>query len=186
MYEDDIEYASRRLNNTLVRIQATGNPYYITRTFFGDNGLITHHGTDLETRHDVHVLHKDLNLEPVPLGFVNTADKMVYVLRKPMRRDWKQGLSHNSMMTCGAIHAQDVNMSWLVQPILKQYPSFQKALEILRTSRSSAFSRDFGVMKQGDKTLLRFRQHIVGDIVAGRPALFPEKRFLEQHLAEVI
>lgn len=186
MYEDDLDYATRRLNNTLVRL-ANGDPFYISRTFLDDRGVMYHSGTNLTQGESQQVLHSDLNLEPVPLGFINTSSDMVYVARKPMRRDWKQGLSHNSMVTYGRLRPDEVNMKLLVQPILQQYPSFARALSSLQGKKQSvAFSRDFGVSKRGEEIALVYRQHRVGSVVNGEPVLDPGKIFLLQHLQEAV
>lgn len=186
MYEDDLDYASRRLNNTLVRL-ANGDPFFISRTYRDDMGVMRHYGTNLAQGESQEALHTDLNLEPVPLGFVNTSSDMVYVARKPMRRDWKQGLSHNSMITHGKLRPEDVNMKLLVQPIMQQYPSFARALASLQGKKNSvAFSRDFGISKRDGEIVLAYRQHRVGVVVDGQPILDPSKTFLQQHLAEVV
>jgi hypothetical protein len=186
MYEDDLDYATRRLNNTLVRL-VNGDPFYISRTYLDDVGVMWHSGTNLAQGESQQVLHTSLNLEPVPLGFVNTTSDMVYVARKPMRRDWKQGLSHNSMVTYGRLRPDEVNMKLLVQPIMQQYPSFSRALSSLKGKKNSiAFSRDFGLKKQGEDIFLVFRQHRVGVIINDEPVLDPGKIFLQQHLQEAV
>lgn len=186
MYEDDLDYATRRLNNTLVRLD-NGEPFYISRTYLDDVGVMWHSGTNLVQGESQQVIHTSLDLEPVPLGFVNTSSDMVYVARKPMRRDWKQGLSHNSMITHGKLRPEDVNMKLLVQPIMQQYPSFARALASLQGKKNSvAFSRDFGISKRDGEIVLAYRQHRVGVVVDGQPILDPSKTFLQQHLAEVV
>jgi hypothetical protein len=186
MYEDDIDYATRRLNNTLVRLQ-DGSPFYISRTFYDDARTMIHHGTNLATSVPHSAMHSELNLEPVPLGFVNTSSDMVYVARKPMRRDWKQGLSHNSMITYGRLRPDEVNMKLLVQPIMQQYPTFARALQSLKGKKNSiAFSREFGLTKQGDSLILCYRQHPVGVVSDNGPVLYAHKSFLQQHLDEAM
>lgn len=186
MYEDDLEYASRRLNNTLVRL-SNGNPFYVNRTYLDDAAVMWHSGNNLATGEQQQVLHSDLDLEPVPLGFVNTSSDMVYVARKPMRRDWKQGLSHNSMVTYGRLRPDEINMKLLVQPIMQQYPSFTRALSSLQGKKQSvAFSRDFGISKRGEELLLIYRQHRVGVVINGEPVLDTGKIFLQQHLQEAV
>jgi hypothetical protein len=186
MYQDDIDYATRRLNNTVVRLQ-DGSPFYVTRTFYNEDGMMCHHGRNLSTNETQTVFHSDLNLEPVPLGFINTSSDMVFVARKPMRRDWKQGLSHNSMVTYGRLRPDEVNLKLLVQPILRQYPSFSRALQSLKGKKNSiAFSRDFGLTKKDGDILLCYRQHEVGSLVDDLPTLYSSKTFLQQHLDEAM
>ena len=184
MYEDDIDYAAKRLNNTLVRLE-NGDPYFVYDTSFNGVGGLCHRGQNLVTGIDLSVEHTTLNLEPVPLGFINTKSSMVYVCRKPMRRDWKQGLSHNSLMTYGHLSPRDINFKMLVQPVTQQYPSFKQALKALEKKDSLAFSRDFGLSRK-EKVLLVYKQYSVGEIRDELPILDPSKFFLEQYLADVM
>lgn len=185
MYEDDLEYASRRLNNTLVRTN-TGEPFFVLRTYYDDLGVMKHDGENFVTGGRQTVKHADLNLEPVPLGFVNVNNHMVFVARKPMRRDWRQGLCHNSIVTYGRLRPEDIHLNLLTQPITKSYPTFDKALKALSKSASVAFSRDFGVSKHPDSIKLVYRKHEVGSVVDGVPSLYPDKMFLQQHLQEAM
>lgn len=185
MYEDDLEYASRRLNNTLVRT-ADGHPFYVLNTYLDERGRMCHDGEDMSNNQRRTELHTNLNLEPVPLGFVNTNSDMVYIARKPMRRDWRQGLSHNSIVTFGRLRPDEVNFKLLIQPIFKQYPSFAKALAALAKKRSVAFSRDFGVTNNNGVIELCYRQYVVGQVRDGAPVLFDNKMFLQQHLMEAM
>lgn len=185
MYEDDIDYASRRLNNTLVR-KLSGDPFYINRTMYDGQGKMIHVGTNLVSNESETVYHSDIDLEPVPLGFINTSSDMVYVARKPMRRDWRQGLSHNSMITYGKLRPEEVNLKLLVQPILQKYPSFPRALQSLEKKNSIAFSREFGISKRGAELQLVYRQHKVGVVTDNVPVLDANKTFLQQHLLEAM
>lgn len=184
MYSDDLDYAAKRLNSTLVRLK-TGEGFYIERTHSDPSGRIKHTGTKLGGD-SLEVFHEDLDLTPVPLGFVNVTKRMVYIMRKPMRRDWHQGLHHNSIATCGALRPSDVQISWLAQPIKNQYPSFERALKDMKSRLSIAFSRDFGVMQDGSDLLLRYRRYTVGTILNNRPLLSHDKLFLQQHLEEAV
>ena len=56
MYEDDIEYASRRLNNTLVRLN-TGEPFFVTRTMWDEAGVMVHRGENMVSGESVIVKH---------------------------------------------------------------------------------------------------------------------------------
>lgn len=182
---DDLDYAAKRLNSTMVRLN-TGEPFYVENTYLSPTGDIRHIGTQMIAGTTVDVLHTDLDLTPIPLGFVNVSKRMVFIERKPMRRDWHQGLHHNSIATCGVVRPDQVQLSWLIQPITNQYPTFQRALKDLTTRISIAFSRDFGLEKAGADTLLRYRRYIVGNVVDGRLSLLPNKIFLQQHLEEVV
>lgn len=185
MYSDDPDYASKRLNNTLIRLK-NGNPFHVSKVTHNEGGVLGAVGIDL-----VEVVKSwnrldDFDLEPVPLGFVNVDGNMVFTCRKPMRKDWRQGLSANSLLTYGQIHAHDLNFKHLIQPILNQYPSYLRALEELPKRNSVAFCRDFGLVKKDKKTVLVFRKYEVGFVDEVRPVLNHDKTFLQQHLEEVI
>lgn len=182
MYEDDVEYASKRLNETLVR--KLDNSLFFVESTGLDGGKIFHRGINYETGEKELVEHKDLILEPIPLGFVNTSDRMLFVCRRPMRRDWKQGLSSNSLIVYGDRGRGSINFKLLVQPLKKQYPPFKTALSLLDKKDSVAFSRDFGVVGTGGVALV-YRKYTVGKVVGGVPILDKDKFFLQQHLEEV-
>lgn len=185
MYEDDIDYAIRRLNNTLVRTE-DGHPFYITSTFWDEDMRMKHKGQDMVTGERREAFHNSLNLEPVPLGFINTDRGMVFVARKPMRRDWRQGLSHNSLVTFGKYLPEEVNLKWLCQPILQNYPTLQRAIEQVDKKGSVAFSREFGLSAANGGVQLFYRQYPVGQLVNDKPILAQNKEFLQQHLEEAM
>lgn len=186
MYKDDPEYAGKRLNNTLVRLK-DGRPFMVLKVIASPtNGEWGVMGDVLPAGGRIWVDLDDLDLTPVPLGFVNTSEGMVFTCRKPMRKDWKQGLSLNSLVTYGHIDASNFNLSILVQTILKEYPTFTKAISLTDTRGSAAFSRDFGVSKKNGDTTLVYRKYAVGDVKGGVPMLYPNKSFLQQHLDEAV
>ena len=185
MYEDDLEYASKRLNGTLVRL-LNGTPFMVSRTYQAET--LRHLGQNMLNEESVDVAHNELDLEPVPLGFVNATSGMVYVCRKPMRRDWRQGLSANSIKVYGHIGGRDLHFKLLNQPILKQYPSFKVAYGRVNTDKkeSTAFSRDFGLRKVGGVVTLFYKQYPVGVVTDGVPVLDLHRFGLEQHLSEAM
>lgn len=185
MYSDDIEYARRRLVNTVIRTPA-GNPFYVVSIDQGPDDLLCF-GQDLVVERDFTFPLRSLNLEPIPLGFVNLSSSMLFLCRKPMRRDWRQGLSLQSLVVYGG-DARDISFKLLKQPVLKQYPSWRQAVERLTsTSKSSiAFSRDFGLTKRHGGLDLVYRKHLVGTVLNGVPRLSPDKFFLQQHLDEMM
>ena len=184
MYHDDLEYAQRRLNNTLVRL-SNGHPFMVLNTRFNENFRVVCEGEDLKLRELKTAPLTDIDLTPVPLGFVNAeGGKVAYVSRKPMRRDWKQGLSNNSISVWG--DGRFNSFRALVQPILKEYPSFARALEQIQTRKGVAFSRDFALINSDNQIKLFYRKYEVGVVVNRRPVLNPDKFYLEQHLNESV
>lgn len=184
MYEDDIDYAAKRLNETLVR-KVDGSPFQIRTTGRDDEGRLIHNGLNYTNNRLETVRHDEILLEPVQLGFVNTRSSMLFVCRKPMRKDWRQGLSSTSLVYYGNFGRGDFNMKLLVQPITNQYPSYETALDMLDKKQSVAFSRDFG-LAGGDETTLVYRKYAVGKIMGKLPVLNKNSFFLQQHLEEAI
>jgi hypothetical protein len=96
LYDDNIEYAKKRLCNTLVRLK-DGSPFFVIKILSDESkektcvGYVA--GNFVQT-----CSTNDLDLTPVPLGFVNFVSDCSYAKRRPMRRDWKQGLSMNSLV----------------------------------------------------------------------------------------
>lgn len=185
MYYDDIEYASRRLSSTLVR-KPNGNPFYVMSVSrVGTETICT--GTDpvREVMEDVNL--RDIDLTPVPLGFVNFRGQMGYACRRPMRKDWKQGLSQTSLVVYG-FDKRDLNLTQLSNTVLGKYPTLSKSLNYVKTGQklSMAFSRDFGVINSGKEIELIYRKYPVGKLVDQTLVLNPDKFFLEQHLSEAM
>jgi len=185
MYNDNLEYAAKRLDMTLIR-KANGNPFYVHSTS-KSGGRVFCLGVDQVTMEASEIALDDLDLTPVPLGFFNIGGKMVFACRKPMRKDWRQGLSTNSLVLYGA-DKRDFNLSSLTHTILNKFPSYQEALTYNKKTRnrSMAFSRDFGVSDKTGELLLIYRKYTVGRIIKDVPVLSPDKFFLEQHLTSAM
>jgi len=185
LYHDDVEYAAKRLDSSLVR-KSNGNPFYVNHTRKVGKGIFCE-GTDLLLNQGADVALEDIDLTPVPLGFFNVAGKMAFACRKPMRKDWKQGLSSNSLILYGA-DKRDFSFNALVQSIMGLYPSYEEVLSYVRKTRnrSMAFSRDFGVSDKTGSLQLVYRKYPVGEIKGDLAVLNPDKYFLEQHLASAM
>lgn len=185
MYQDDPDYASKRLNTTLVRL-LDGSPFLVNKVCANDSNILGTTGTNLLTDEALWVPLSELDLEPVPLGFINLKGNMTFTCRKPMRKDWRQGLSSNSLISYGALLVGEINFKCLVQPIMNQYPSYARALADIPKFTSIAFCRDFGLVRKGGSVSLIFRKYEVGYVDGNRAILNHDKTFLQQHLEEVI
>jgi len=185
MYYDDLDYASKRLNGTLVRLK-DGTPFQVNRMEYNGDSVMGAIGYALPAKKSVWQPLSNIDLTPVPLGFVNTELGMVFTCRKPMRKDWRQGLSLNSLVTYGAIPACDMSYTTLMQPILNTYPSFKTAVGTVVKRGSVAFSRDFGLVYHDGRIGLVYRKYVVGTVKDGVATLSDDKLFLQQHLDEVI
>ena len=186
MYYDDLDYARRRLEATLVRLK-TGEPFFVERVYLEADGIFCVGNNYANEGHQILSL-RDIDLTPVPLGFVNTSADAIFTCRKPMRRDWKQGLSLNSLVSYPVTKGQVIqNFKLLKQPIFNQYPDINRALSLLSAKKmAAAFSRDFALVKSENEVRLRYRIYDVGKYEDGRVILNPDKFFLEQHLNETV
>jgi hypothetical protein len=186
MYYDDVDYAAKRLNLSLVR-RTNGNPFFVSSTL-RDGKKIVCLGQDLVSQREEIVYLEDIDLTPVPLGFFNMGGKMSFACRKPMRKDWKQGLSLNSLVLYG-VDKRNFSFSYLTETIMGTYPTYQQSVSYVNKTknRSMAFSRDFGISnKEEEGSKLIYRKYVVGEIKNGVAVLSPDKYFLEQHLASAM
>ena len=184
MYYDDEEYANKRLAGTLVRTK-DGIPFVVNGVERSGKTLLCSGMTLPDENYNVLDL-TDVDLTPVPLGFYNNEDKMFFACRKPLRRDYKQGLSRQNLVVYGSDRSPAFKL--LVPTILNQYPSVAKVMSYLdaKSSGSRAFSRDFGLSKKDGEIALCYRKYRVGRVEKGVLVLNRDKFFLEQHLSESV
>lgn len=186
MYYDDLDYARKRLDGTLVNTNG-GEPFLVDNITIDGSGTMVCYGTNLSSDTVETVNLSDIDLSPVKLGFVNIGGRMIYACRKPMRKDWKQGLSLNTLIVYGG-DKRDLGLRGLTKTVMGVYPSFGDCVSYVRKTknRSMAFSRDFGLSDKGGVTTLMYRKYDVGKLVGDLLVLNPQSFFLEQHLAEAL
>jgi hypothetical protein len=179
MYEDNLDYARQRLLKTLVRVGK--DPFFVET--ISARGVVQ--GILISEDEDTiaEVKMKDLNLEPVPLGFVNINKDVVFAVRKPMRRDWRQGLRLGNMAFLTRQGFDRFPFRQLRNTILNNYPSLHDIKHIhLKTCKRVAFSRNFALDREGQ---LWYK----GDNIVGRYdnlfELDPQYKYLNEHLQEV-
>ena len=185
MYSDDLDYAKKRLNGTLVR-KTEGSPFLVQEVVKeGDTTACL--GTDLTTSEFLSTPLDEIDLTPVPLGFANHGDKMSFFCRRPLRRDWKQGLSTGNVVIYGEAK-RDFNWNMLTNTILNKFPKLDEVIHYVKkgSARSKAFSRDFGLSSSNGDTLLVYRKFVVGRLDGGNLVLNRDKFFLEEHLRESV
>lgn len=190
MYKGDWEYADSRLRDSIVRINDTGEPFFVERVDGEGNsrGVIVRPPGGKEDKTEmVHV--EELDLEPVPLGFCNIQNHTVYTQRIPRRRGYRQGLRMDCLNRTSVTRRLNPNMNQLSQVIQGQYPSFKEV-----------FKRALEWNKRGTKTSSRawhrhwaldsdFNIHyknfgIVGTAEKDRPVLNEEYIYLTEALEE--
>lgn len=185
MYEDDIEYADKRLRNTVVSLR-NRNPFWV-ETVTQKGGKILCSGVDLTTEETLTTSLSNIDLTPIRLGFVNTDTSAIFVCRKPMRKDWRQGLSETSTVLYGE-NSSRFRKTHLVQCALNRYPTLAEALLQVKNKVvfSSAFSRDFAITGKSSDLGLVYRKYLVGKIIKGNVVLDKDKFFLQEHLDEAM
>lgn len=159
MYSDNLEYAQTRLNKTLVRVGE--EPFYIREVDDWGDGVAVE-GYFYKSPHIKQTfLVGELNLEPVPLGYVNYEGGAYYLSRKNMREDWRQGLRQGNMFFIGPEGFFDFPIEPMRDTILNNYPSFQEAVKYIEEEivDQVAFSRRFAL---GRGKRLMYKGRVVG------------------------
>jgi len=183
MYDDNLEYAKGRLEGTVVRV---GNEPVLVMGVNAVGGKIVSRVVPLDDLGNEKIVKvADLNLEPVPLGYVNHQGGAYYVTRKPMRRDWKQGLRQNNICFVGAEGFYDMPWYDIQKTILGEYPKPLDAIDQVTRGRlkSVAFSRDFSVDNQ--RRLNYKGRHVVGTYDK-MFTLSPKYNYLNEYLQETL
>lgn len=185
MYADDIDYARKRLNGTLVR-NTSGDPFLV-QGVLKEGSVVVCLGTNLITSEATFTPINDIDLTPVPLGFANHGDKMSFFCRRPLRRDWKQGLSTGNMIIYGDAK-RDFSWGMLTNTIINKFPKLNEVVRYVKkdSGRSKAFSRNFGLSSLNGDVALVYRKFVVGRLDGDNLVLSRDKFFLEEHLRESV
>lgn len=188
MYGKDFTYAGTRIQESVVRLLKDNEPVMVRNVGNRGQCLVTPIEF-IETRDkDILVHLDDLNLEPVPLGYVNTGGKAIYLQRIPVRRGpGNQGLTQNNCGSTGERLWRFPSKS-LRQCIIGKYPTFDKAVEESKVNMRSghkiiAFHRYWAV---GNETLYYKNELVVGAIVKGKPVLGSSYQYLKEALSEIV
>lgn len=147
---DEAEYANNRLKESIVRLK-NGTPIHIQN--IRSEREVIYNELTLDSDRKVCKL-EDLDINPVPLGYCNVKTYCLYLVRMPMRQDWKQGLRSNSLRD---VHGRRVDTRYehLVDTIVGKFPSFKDSISRIleksknpfklegQSTKSIAFNRDF-------------------------------------------
>ena len=187
----DVEYASERISGSVVRHNDV--PVYVEHISGGGMAHIRKLASD-KGFHEVD--YEELDMTPVPLGFVNTIYGVSFARRVPKRRDWRQGLRDIILMVecvLGAPTRIRSTSAELLNTILNIYPSASACVEAIECGEAvgMAFSRVFCVgNKEKEGYALHYRiGHHVGWISIGpdgniNTKLKPEYDYLKEFLQE--
>lgn len=190
MYGDDYEYAASRLDGTIVTLE--GQPVYVHSVGVKMVAIVA-------SLKDVQALTqcdaKQLDLHPVKLGYCNMGGRTAYLMRKPMRRDYKQGLRRGNFTSVGDFVADEVEYTHLSDVILGKYPSFEQVLKLAtgavknlnpfkkEAKSSMAWCREWAMSSEG---VLYHKGDVVGSLRDNVPALDEDYTYLRQALEEAL
>lgn len=179
MYGDDWEYAGSRLNGSIVMFE--GNPVHVRVVGPGMIARVSH----LEAIDEEKLVDASLfDLKPVRLGYCNLRGHASYLMRKPMRRDYKQGLRYENFLSIGAVNHTAINHKKLGEVILGKYVPYAACLKAIKDGRadSMAWCREWAITKH----YLMHKGREVGKCVEGRYELYPTNTHLKESLEEVL
>lgn len=186
MYGKDYEYASTRLDGTLVRLAGTGEPVMVQTVSVLGTVTVTPYGKSRDT-HEYYVKLDELDVHPVPLGYVNCGGDATYISRMPMRRDYKQGLRGNNAWSSGR-NFDALPHAAVRNCIMGRYPTFEKAWKDVQIGPNAvrmkmlAWGRRWAVRSDG---VIYYRgEEIVGQVVDGKPMLLAGYTYLQELLEE--
>ena len=181
MYGEDYAYAATRLDGTLVTHNSL--PFFVERIRM--DGTAEGYYPSNEEKGVVSVEANTLDLRPVRLGYLNQDGLAAYISRMPMRRDWRQGLRHLSMVCADGVMNKDrVRFLELSNTILGIFPTFAEACTAISTNcKSMAWARHWAL---NDRGCVMYKGENVGVISNGLPSLSPKYSHLKEYLKEVM
>lgn len=151
MYRGDNAYAETRLVGTIVRIKRMP----VTVEQVRSNGMVSCRTLRRGRQKEIHI--DKLNLEPIKFGYCNAKGAAHYVMRLPMRRDWKQGARYSNL------HIKDGDvreLPWtdIMQCINNDYPNLSECFAMLKHGMRSmawcklwAINSDYRLLYKGEK-----------------------------------
>ena len=161
----EFEYAKSRLVGTIVRRRMAGGQLKAVNVELMEGGEVIHRILSNNTQDKCKLA--ELDISPVPLGYVNLNNKASYLTRKPMRQDWRQGFRNVSAAFVDyPMHWEDINFKKLSDTIEGIFPTFKQVIgKVVRNPNaevgSMAFSRELAINTK--KNLLYKTMH-VGDV----------------------
>lgn len=147
---DTVAYAKSRLVETIVRREKV--PVLILDVGGTDSNITIFYNELLgEKSHIKEAPLSEFNLDPVSLGYVNHKGYAHYLMRTPMRRDWRQGLRMLNIVDAEGMNPRLISYKSIAQTILGNFPTFKSSLTALTKEKVSsiAFHKDFSINKQG-------------------------------------
>jgi hypothetical protein len=148
---DTVAYARTRLLETIVMREK--QPVMILAVEGVDDDIELIYNPILESKG---MLDKDklsnFDLNPVSLGYVNHKNYAHYLMRTPMRKDWRQGLRMLNIVDAEGSNPRLISYRSMAQTMMGKFPTFKSTLNTLSKGYeqlSLAFHKDFSIKKEG-------------------------------------
>lgn len=189
-YDRDIEYVQRRLNGTILMRMADNAPICVLNVvddYNKDGKAFNANMMEISSGRQYQAPLSSLSMEPPRVGFLNLADRAVYVFRRPVRK-YRQGL-HSEQLVTSKGSVRDLpplyDTVWL-PTYTNTYPTFKEACQKIAKDRvrSAAFARDFAVGYENKVLLLYYQDTSVGRVQDGVPVLDAKYHFLTEKLQQ--
>jgi len=170
-------YAANRLVGTIVRhkdkaisVQVVGNRVVAIKLIGGEQ---------------IEFPYKELDINPVPLGYANIGGKALYISRIPLRNDWKQGLRPKNMRYSlskpnnGEIEEEDLLRRELPNDVIGKtiegiYPSYDDVVRAIanpgKKLQSMAYDRNFAIGVDG--SIFHKGKYTVGTMIDAARRVF--------------
>lgn len=141
----DSEYADSRLRGTVVLLN--GTPVYVTRV--NDDLTCTVRNDEDDDEGEFRVECDDLNVLAPKLGFVNSGGRALYLSRKPMRCDWRQGLRPAQITILTGRIGNRPTFRDIMKCLRGEYKKLPASIRLLSEGHSSvAISRELCLVKK--------------------------------------
>ncbi len=175
---DTAEYANTRLSGTIVRL-TNGTPIVVHQV--RDKFIVEYSKLEDKEGELKKCPLSQVDLEPVPLGFVNRQGGATYLSRQPKRDDWRQGLRDNTINQQPQ-RARKLYYAEIHEAIVGCKMNVTDAVRMsLANKNMVAFHRYWAV----DRDRLMHKWYTVGVITEQGDVTFTEKyKYLESRYAE--
>lgn len=179
--DDDVKL---RLQKSLVRYG--GRPVIVDAVADKENVVVY----DVKTGKRERCTVAELDLTPVPLGYSELEDTVVYVTRKPTRR-YKQGLTTENIVATDVFTKRAVGLPIQAKPLARtvmgEFKSVEDAFQLCRNGeRIVPFAREWAVANYKDELCVMYRGNVVGYVGDDNVMLSPDKYFLKESLMEAL
>jgi hypothetical protein len=181
---DNVDYARQRLVETIITYKGKAHQVLDVKKARGNKPLVIT-STEVLSGDIINDDIDNYDLTPVKLGFVNANEAVGYIVRKPMRNDWRQGLRAQQVYIPYASSPNFfVDFRDVARTIEGIFPTIEEIYEQEKPMR--AFSRDFSMNKAGEIYYRAFGK--VGNFLdRTRNFLLDAKFFwVEERLKEVV